>query len=86
MEFCTEIIECGFTKPLPCLVMEDKIALIQTLTLHHVLLRSKAEIDQFSEGLKALGVLDAIRNYPSLMSCFFINKEIQHLTAGLTKH
>ena len=30
MEFCTEVTECGFTKAIPCITMDDKIMLIQT--------------------------------------------------------
>ena len=41
---------------------------------------SKAEMDQFCEGLKVLGVLDA-----NFMSHFFTNK-VEKLTAGLTNH
>ena len=64
--------------------MDDKITLIQTVTLHHVLLRSKAEMDQFCEGLQALGVLNAVRKYPDLMRPFFTNSAVQNLTAGDT--
>ena len=84
MEFCTEVTECGFTKAIPCITMDDKITLIQTMTLHHVLLRSKAEMDQFCEGLQALGVLNAVREYPDLMRPFFTNSAVQNLTAGDT--
>ena len=86
MESCSEIIECGFTKPLPRLTTVDKIDLIQTVTLHYVLLRTKAEMDQFAEGLRALGVLDVIRKYPELLRLFFTNKGMQTLTAGLRNH
>ena len=82
MEFCAEISSSGFTRPLPCLTKEDKITLIQTVALHYVLLRSKAEMDQFCEGLKSLGVLHAIRKYPDLMSHFFTHQGVDKLTAG----
>ena len=52
--------------------------MIQSVTLHHVLM------DQFCEGLKALGVLDAVREYPDLMSPSFTNTTVQDLTAGDT--
>ena len=84
MKFCTEVTECGFIKAIPCITIDDKITLIQTVALHHVLLQSKAEMDQFCEGLKALGVLDAVREYPGLMSPFFTNTAVQNLTAGDT--
>ena len=52
--------ESGFTKPLALVTMDDKITMVQTVTLHYVLLRNKAELDQFCDGLTALDVLSAI--------------------------
>ena len=63
--------------------MEDKNTLIQTVALHYVLLRNKAEMDQFCEGLKELGVLNALRNYPDLIGPLFMKGGLQTLTAGL---
>ena len=66
----TFIIETGYRKPLCRLTMEDVPGLKQTLR-DHVLVNVKAELDQFSEGLNTLGVLEKVKKYPSLMSPLF---------------
>lgn len=45
--------------PLALLTLHDRDIVVQTVALHHVLLKSKAEMDQFAQGLSSLGVLDA---------------------------
>lgn len=66
----TLIIETGYRKPLCRLTMEDVPGLKQTLR-DHVLVKVKAELDQFCEGLKTLGVLEKMRKHPSLMAVLF---------------
>lgn len=46
------LIKSGRTMPLGFVSLND---------FYHVLLKSKAEMDQFVVGLAALGVLDAVR-------------------------
>ena len=82
MEHCSTISNCGFTKPLPLLTTEDKIELVQAVSLHYVLLQSKVELDQFRDGLMTLGVLDAIKSYPNILCPFFTRERVQCLTAG----
>ncbi len=41
----SHLIECGISKPPTCITFEDKIGLVQSLTLHHAILKAKAEID-----------------------------------------
>ncbi len=72
---------CGFCKPTTKLSLNDRPSIVQTITLHFVLLQSKAEIDQYVEGLKSLGVLDVIREHPGLLQSFFCKTE-DTLTAG----
>ena len=61
---------------------KDKVDIIQTMSLHHVILRSKAEIDQFCDGLQACGVLGAVRQHPDLGRPFFTIEGQGHLTTG----
>ena len=75
--------DCGFTKPFISVTERDKVKIIQTLGLHDVLLRSKAEIDQFAEGLQSCGVLDAIRQNPDLARNYFCINGMEKLTAGV---
>ena len=83
MECCSKLIECGFTNPLPSITTNDKSLVIQTVALHCVLLQSKAETDQFCEGLSKLGVLNEIKKHPDIMRPMLTNSGLQHLTAGM---
>ena len=82
MEHIEMLQECGFTKPIHHLTMDDRPSMVQVVTLYFVLLQCKAELDQFVEGLKVLGVLDAVREYHSLLKPFFCHTQAQ-LTAGM---
>ena len=65
------LMETGFKKPLKHLQMADREHLQSVLLLYHCILKVKAEMDQFREGLSTLGVLTALENNSSLMKCFF---------------
>ncbi len=54
------------------LLAPDKSEIIQVVALHHVILRSKAELDQFSDGLALCGVLQAIKCHSSLTRSFLL--------------
>ena len=41
------LVECGYSKSVPRVVLEDKPNIIQTITLHTVILASLAELSQF---------------------------------------
>ena len=80
--FC-DLTEYGIAKPPTVITIEDKIAIVQSITLHHALLKSKAEIDQFIDGLSCLGTKSSITKYPQLVRKFFTILGIQVLTAGM---
>ena len=63
------------------ITLADKSSIMNELCLHHVLLRSAAEMQQLSSGLKTLCVLDALEMYPSQMESYFINSQTV-MTAG----
>ena len=46
----------GFTKPSTRLLLANKIDIIQTISLHHTILKTLGELSQFRDGLKTLGV------------------------------
>ncbi len=50
-EYFAILLDCGFTKPSTSVLLADKMEIVQTISLHQVILRSKAELDQFAEGL-----------------------------------
>ena len=75
-------IESGLTTALALVKVRDKESLVKTVALHQVLLKTKAEIDQFCIGLKALGVLKSMQESPHLFEHYFSLEGIQHMTAG----
>ena len=88
-EFCTlysdnfELISnCGFTKPVTRLNMEDRVLVVQSMALHEVILKTLGELSQFRDGLESLGVASALQQHGSLLRSFFV-KEQSKLTAGI---
>ena len=80
--FC-DLAECGVTKPSTALTLEDKISVVQSITLHHTILKSKAEIDQFAAGLSCLETRSHVIKYPQLLKEFFTVTGRQLLSAGI---
>lgn len=70
---------CGFVKPVNTIKMEDREMLLRTVGLHF-LLKVKAETDQYKEGLRCLGVLDAIVSQPSILQPFFCIEDKPNLS------
>ena len=86
-EFSTDnldlLLECGFNKPVSKVELSDKVNMIQTVTLHKVILASLAELSQFQEGLSALGVADALKNSPHLLHSYFCSEYHDDLSSGM---
>lgn len=76
------LTSCGFVKPVMRCNICDIPTIVQTIALHLVILNSKAELDQLSEGMSALEVLDAIKKTPNLLLPFFTRSGAIKLTAG----
>lgn len=76
------LLECGFTKPIHKLKRDDRVDIIQTVALHKVILVSLAELQEFREGLKALGVAEALKKHGQLLHPFFCNDDVVELTSG----
>ena len=66
MRACDALLECGFTKPLSQLKLDDVLPLINSVSLHSTLLKIKSEVDQFKDGLNQAGVLHSIQKYPEV--------------------
>lgn len=79
------MLDSGYTKPLVRTCLEDIPNIVQTVTLHRVILRSLAELTQFRDGLEALGVGKALTQYSSILYDFFVNSNPPNdpLTAGM---
>jgi hypothetical protein len=77
------LLRCGFTKPPVSIKLEDKGVIVQAISLHQSILQCKAEIDQFADGLKSLGVLSAIRRHPDQFKKFYCIDPFKKLTSGI---
>ena len=64
------------TAPLSCMklaTLGDCNCLCNIAKCHCTTVKTKAEPDQFAEGLKTLGVLDHMLQYPDLVREFFVH-------------
>ena len=61
----------------------DKVNIVQTVTLHKVILSTLGELTQFKEGLSTLGVLDALNEHPDLLLPYYCCSYDDKLTPGL---
>ena len=77
------LLECGYTKPVALLKLDDKSDLVHAVTLHKVVLSSLAELDQFRSGLAALGVRDSLQQYHELHASFYCMGSGDSLTSGI---
>ena len=77
-----ELCDNDFTKPSSIVQFNDKNFIKQSLCLHHVILKRKAEIDQFRKGIQSLGTRDAVKKYPALLKEFFLFSDKKVLMAG----
>ena len=60
------LLETGDMRPFTSLTIQDKEDIVSTLIDYHCLIKPKAAMDQFSEGLQCTGVLHYIKHYGSL--------------------
>ena len=68
-----ELAECGFTKPSTKLLLTDETD-IQTISLHHMILKTLGELSQFRDGLETLGVGKAMEENGQLLWEFFCHQ------------
>ena len=70
-EDAADIVDFGFTKPLVFIGLEDRPSLVKAVSLHHIIFKCKAELDQLREGLGTLGIADAMKSHRSLLEPLF---------------
>ena len=75
------LTETGYMKPFEALTVDDKEEVISILIDYHCLIKPKAAMDQFAEGLRCTGVLHYIKNYGSVLRDHF-KFRLSILTAG----
>ena len=74
---------CGFYKPIAKVSLSDKIDIVQTVALQEVILDSLAELTQFRDGMKALGVLSMLQTHKDFFRSFYCTDSVQSLDAGM---
>lgn len=76
------LLECGFNKAVARIKLNDRVNIVQTVTLHKVVLSTLGELTQFKEGLSTLGVLDALKEHPDLLLPYYCCSYDEKLTPG----
>ena len=76
------LLATGFRKPLTKLQVADRAMIKSSLLDYYCLLKVKAEIDQFSEGLEDLGLLAMMKRQPSLFKPLFVCNDSACLLPG----
>ena len=87
-EYAVNIIaEAGYTKPLANVSICDKGTLLSTILTYHLFIKTKAMMDQFSNGLgqSESGLFEFMRRHEDQFRPLFVNERTQ-LTAGLNRH
>lgn len=74
--------ETGYRKAVCSLRLSDRPAVVGALLDYHMMIKVKAEMDQFKEGLQTLGYLDVLQSDPSIWEPYFIHAN-QPLTTGM---
>ena len=60
----------------------DRQPIIDMLLDYYIMVKVKAEMDQFKDGLQVLGFLKVLQENPQLFQQYFMNVEVP-LTAGI---
>ena len=76
------VYETGFRKPLSLLCLCDRRDLCAKLKCHFTIVKVKAELDQFAEGLKCCGVLEYMKKFPDIMRPLLVADPATVVTAG----
>ena len=63
------LLATGYRKAICRLGLEDKESLTAALLDYHCLLKVKAEMDQFANGLEEVGVLQYVKEHPNMKPC-----------------
>ena len=77
------LLQCGITKPLTQLKIEDVSNLVHSIALHATVLKVKAAIDQFMDGLREACLLPSIQKYPHVLRDLFLDSGMTHAEANM---
>lgn len=67
------LLETGFRKPICRLSLCDKDAVRSARLDYHCLVKVKASMDEYMEGLDELGVLEIIKKHPEAIQSLFVS-------------
>ena len=65
------LLETGCHMVLSALKVGDKANLLSLMMDYHCIIKPKAAMDQFVEGLSSTGVMHYIKHYPDIMKPLF---------------
>lgn len=65
------LLEAGCHMVLSSLKLSDKANLLSIMIDYHCIIKPKAAIDQFVEGLSSTGVMHYVQHYPNIMKALF---------------
>ncbi len=71
----------GVSMPSSSVTLNNREAIIRSVATHYSVLSVKAELDQFLDGFKAMGVLDLFRSKPNQMRPLLISEPHVNLTS-----
>ena len=77
------LFETGYRKAVCSMTLSDRPAVLSALLDYHLMIKVKAEMDQFKEGLQTLGFLEVVQSDPLLWDEYFLDKSMP-LTAGIS--
>ena len=72
----------GFSKSIDELQLSDKPRVLFALIDYHLMVKVKAEMDQYKEGLETLGFMQTLKTNPDEWQSYFMAKK-KDLTAGI---
>jgi len=76
------LYDTGFPKSINDVRVSDKRRLLSALIDYHLMVKVKAEMDQYREGLQTLGFLEVLNSNPEEWQPYFVAEE-KKLTAGI---
>ena len=78
------LLQTGFRKPVTSLAVGDKEEILSAIIDFHFMAKVKCVMDQFMEGLKAVGLLAEIQLQPAVWEPMFVHCNSHDITTGTT--
>ena len=75
------LLETGCHMVLPLLKISDKANLLSLMIDYHCIIKPKAAIDQFVEGLRCTGIMHYVQNNPDVMKPLFCQPKLPLTTS-----